>query len=98
MHLFISRDKNLRRIRQTITSSFLKIFQIPERGIRGLMIKMSNLSTLGKTVLAIFIVQAIVLTTLECLVVYFHVSFVSNFTLSSTGGGISESDLIYHAM
>ena len=60
--------------------------------------KMTNLSTLGKTVLAIFIVQAIVLTTLECLVVYFHVSFVNNFTLNRAGVGISESDLIYHAM
>ncbi|CAG8616135.1 11722_t:CDS:2 [Paraglomus brasilianum] len=59
---------------------------------------MPKLSILGKTVLATFLLQTIVLTALECLVVYFHVSFVRNFTLSETGVGISESDLIYHAI
>ncbi|CAG8525578.1 2085_t:CDS:2 [Paraglomus occultum] len=59
---------------------------------------MTRLSKLGKTVLAIYLVQAIVLTTLECLVVYFHVSFVNNYALDETGQGISESDLIYHAI
>ncbi|RIB05619.1 hypothetical protein C2G38_2047456 [Gigaspora rosea] len=42
--------------------------------------------------------QAIVVPILEAFVVYYHVSFVSQYTLDNVGIGISEADLIYHAI
>ncbi|CAG8747432.1 7163_t:CDS:2, partial [Dentiscutata heterogama] len=41
---------------------------------------------------------AIIITVLESFVVYFHVSFVKQYQLSRQGDGISEADLIYHAI
>ncbi|CAG8726592.1 12461_t:CDS:2, partial [Ambispora leptoticha] len=59
---------------------------------------MAKLSNVGKYTLASIIIYTIVATVLECLVIYFHVSFVSNFTLDEKGKGISDADLIYHAI
>ncbi|CAJ0625285.1 16276_t:CDS:2 [Entrophospora sp. SA101] len=57
-----------------------------------------KLSLLGKIAFFSFIAQAIVLTVLECVVVYFHVSFVHQYILGPQGDGISDADLIYHAL
>lgn len=57
-----------------------------------------KLSLLGKITFFSFIIQAIVLTLLECVVVFFHVTFVHQYILSPQGDGISDADLIYHAL
>ncbi|RIB01980.1 hypothetical protein C2G38_1992071 [Gigaspora rosea] len=57
-----------------------------------------NLSVLGKITLISIILQAIVITILEAFVIYFHVNFVSQYKLNPIGEGISEADLIYHAI
>ncbi|CAG8476839.1 45374_t:CDS:2 [Gigaspora margarita] len=59
---------------------------------------MFKLSTIGKITLVSIIFQAIINTILECFVIYLHVSFVSQYELDSIGEGISEADLIYHAI
>ncbi|KAF0541029.1 conserved fungal protein [Gigaspora margarita] len=57
-----------------------------------------DLSVLGKITLISIILQAIVITILEVFVIYFHVNFVSQYKLNPIGEGISEADLIYHAI
>ncbi|KAF0541032.1 conserved fungal protein [Gigaspora margarita] len=59
---------------------------------------MWNLSVLGKITLISIILQAIVITILEVFVICFHVNFVSQYKLNPIGEGISEADLIYHAI
>ncbi|CAG8451562.1 6651_t:CDS:2 [Acaulospora morrowiae] len=59
---------------------------------------LSKLSLTGKIVFLSIILQAIIVSVLECLVVYFHVNYVSHYTLDKQGQGISEADLIYHAI
>ncbi|CAI2165118.1 18349_t:CDS:2 [Funneliformis geosporum] len=55
-------------------------------------------SLLGKFTLASIVIYCITLTLLETLVIMFHLEFVSKFILTQNGNGISESDLIYHAI
>ncbi|CAG8625050.1 3202_t:CDS:2 [Funneliformis mosseae] len=52
----------------------------------------------GKLMLASIVIYCISLTLLETLVIMFHLDFVSKFILTQNGDGISESDLIYHAI
>lgn len=59
---------------------------------------MAKLSITGIVALVSVILYAIILTALEILVVLFHHSFVEQFELDRRGKGISEADLIYHAM
>ncbi|CAG8526266.1 21196_t:CDS:2 [Dentiscutata erythropus] len=59
---------------------------------------LKKLSLIGKFTFISIILQAIFITVLESFVVYFHVSFVKQYQLSRQGDGISEADLIYHAM
>ncbi|RHZ88528.1 hypothetical protein Glove_22g26 [Diversispora epigaea] len=58
----------------------------------------NKLSITGKITLTSVVLQAIVVTVLECLVIYYHVTCVSLFKLNEQGQGISEADLIYHAI
>ncbi|CAG8658180.1 16532_t:CDS:2 [Acaulospora morrowiae] len=53
-------------------------------------------SLIGKITLISTVIQAVVITVLESLVVYYHLTFVSHYTLDNVGQGISESDVIYH--
>ncbi|CAG8465165.1 3970_t:CDS:2 [Diversispora eburnea] len=57
-----------------------------------------KISITGKITLASVVLQAIVVTVLECFVIYYHVTCVSLFELDNQGEGISEADLIYHAI
>ncbi|GBB94445.1 hypothetical protein RclHR1_02360003 [Rhizophagus clarus] len=59
---------------------------------------MVKLSFTGIVALVSVILYAIILTSLEILVVYFHHTFVDQFNLDRRGDGISEADLIYHAI
>ncbi|CAG8477343.1 202_t:CDS:2 [Ambispora gerdemannii] len=59
---------------------------------------MAKLSKIGKITLGSILLFTIVVTVLECLVIYFHVSLVSDFTLDEHGKGISTADLIYHSI
>jgi hypothetical protein len=59
---------------------------------------MAKLSITGIVSLVSVILYAVILTALEILVVYFHHNFVEQFKLDRRGNGISEADLIYHAM
>ncbi|RIB01647.1 hypothetical protein C2G38_2256060 [Gigaspora rosea] len=59
---------------------------------------MFKLSFLGKFTFISIILQAIIITVLESFVIYFHVNFVKQYQLSRQGDGISEADLIYHAI
>lgn len=59
---------------------------------------MAKLSITGIVTLVSILLYAIILTALEILVVLFHHNFVDQFELDRQGKGISEADLIYHAM
>ncbi|KAF0442437.1 conserved fungal protein [Gigaspora margarita] len=59
---------------------------------------MLKLSFISKFTFISIILQAIIITVLESFVIYFHVNFVKQYQLSRQGDGISEADLIYHAI
>lgn len=59
---------------------------------------MTKLSITGIVTLVSVLLYAIILTALEILVVLFHHNFVDQFELDRQGKGISEADLIYHAI
>ncbi|CAG8638760.1 10156_t:CDS:2, partial [Cetraspora pellucida] len=59
---------------------------------------MFKLTLIGKITFISIILQAIIITVLEAFVIYFHVNFVKQYQLTPQGDGISEADLIYHAI